>query len=274
LIADGGVEIISDTKKYREKIYEIIEQGNPQNLSDHSDILHKMSDNPVCTEGIVGEYDRKYRDIQWAFIFDQNAKNPKRNVSFKFSEYLNAFTDEYSNASPFYFRINDDYFTANPSIFPNQVPNVTNLGDVWLEDVPFTTTNQPNSTTFWGTLYSYKLSWIVNQNQDYTKVFDDTLLHASPVNPNSIAYETLEQTALQNPFRTGLPADLYIDPNFREAHWRVPIRRADAVTPTVNNIYAVGSRMRGNWLKISLEYFTNESIFAKSSVTSYRISNS
>jgi hypothetical protein len=105
-------------------------------------------------------------------------------------------------------------------------------------------------------------------------VFDYLLLYCSPVDPSKIDYQTLEQSASQNPFRTGLPQDLYIDPNFREAHWRVPIRRADMVTLNVNNIYSVGSRMRGNWLKISLEYLTAESIFAKSAVTEYRFSPS
>ena len=252
-LSGEGFELISDTKLFRTRLFEIIEDGI--SLGDHTDILHNLPDNPICDKGIVGTYDKKYRDVIWSFIFNSETK---ANRSIKFSEWMNAFMDEYSNATPFYVNINENLFSLNPGA----------TREFWLEDVPVTTGGADNRLTFWGTQYKMKLSFVVNQYPDMAKVFDNISLNAGPITPDGISYETINQLGTQSPFVD--PLEPFVNPVYLENIWNIPIRRADAVQGSVNNIYSVKSRMRGTWLKVTLEYLSKTDIFAKSSTTDIR----
>ncbi|MEO7397235.1 MAG: hypothetical protein ABIW84_01590 [Ilumatobacteraceae bacterium] len=273
LIAEGGVEIISDTKKYRQQVYEIFEQGQPQNQSEFTNIIHKFDDNPVCHEGIVGEYDRKYKEVVWSVIYDQTIQSPKTNNSFAFNEFLNAFTGLRSVPTPFYFKVNNDFFRANPNIFPSQSLAPSTLGDVHVEDMGLTTLGADNRVTFFGTLYPTRLKFVVNNYADNTKIFDHFFINSGPEPLNKITYTTMQQEALQFPFQVGTPQFLYVDPTYKENQWRVIIPRATSVFGSINNIYSVKSPMRGTWLEINLEYLTNKDIFVKSCVNMNRVSS-
>lgn len=267
-IAGGALELLSDTKSYRQELFNIIDQGP---LGSHSDIIHTIPDNPVCKGGICAGYDKKYNEIVFNFMFDQTVENPRTNSSVRYSEWIDAFLDKYDNGSPFVLSINNDYHTFNPNIFPSQSANYSILGDCWLENVDLTTLNVDNKTTFYGVLKPFRIGWYVNQYSDFTKIFDSFVIVSGPDDPRSVSYETLFQFSLQIPFVQ--PAtSRHLTPHYRESRWKGPISRAQVITNTTNNIYAVNSPMRGFWMKSSLEYFTNKPIFVKSVKTDFRIS--
>jgi hypothetical protein len=267
-IAGGALELLSDNKSYRQELFNIIDQGP---LGSHSDIIHTIPDNPVCKGGICAGYDKKYNEIVFNFMFDQTVENPKVNSSIRYNEWIDAFLDKYDNGSPFVLSINNDYHTFNPNIFPSQSANYSILGDCWLENVDLTTLNVDNKTTFYGVLKPFKIGWYVNQYSDFTKIFDSFVIVSGPDDPRSVSYETLFQYSLQIPF-VQPASSRHLIPHYRESRWKGPISRAQVITNTTNNIYAVNSPMRGFWMKSSLEYFTNKPIFVKSVKTDFRIS--
>lgn len=261
-----GFDLISDSKQYRQQLHEILDQD-----SDHSDIIHSLPDNPICQGGIVGSYDRKYNDIVWAFMFSQTEENPMENSSIRFNEWIDRFTDKYDNASPFYISLNTDFFSFNPNIFPSQQSVPLTNGDAWRENVDVDSAGNNIKTTFYGNLFNTSISWYVNQYADITKIFDNFIISSSPDNPLSISYSTIFQFATQNPFVQ--PAiSRHLIPHYRENRWKGPIARTQVILNTTNNIYSVNSPMRGNWMKTTLEYSTNNPIFVKSVITDFRIS--
>jgi hypothetical protein len=258
----GQFEVISDTKKYRTEMYEIIEQGSN---GDHSDIIENIFDNPVCLGGITGFYERKYQDVGWSFIFNNNTKV---NKSIRFNELIDGFTGSYDNLTAFYLPINEDFFSFNPNIFRSLSGTPTGLGDAYIEGRRVDSLGNPNNCKFYGTTYNMSLKWVVNFEPDAEKAFDYIALNASAIDPLEINYKTINQDALQNPFRN--PAEVWMVPSYRENLWRVPIRRADTVNGIVNNIFSPNSYMRGTYMETELIYNTNESIFVKSALTNVR----
>lgn len=261
----GSFEPLSDTKLIRSLMHEVIEQ-----YSDHSDIIHLLVDNPVCREGILSAYDRKFNDVVFNFIFDQKVREPKKQYSLRFNELIDAFTGEYNNITPFMLSLNEDFFTANPQIFNSQQTVPSTNGDFWLEGRDITSSGNPNKTTFYNTLFSCEISYITNTEPDLTKIFDNKHINSGNQTPESISYSTQHQLGVQNPFVTG--TNRHIDPIYRENQWRVPVRRADSVYNPVNNIYLVGSPLRGTWLQTTLSYINVNPIFVKSVITEFRIS--
>lgn len=268
-VAGGGLELISDTKHYRQEIFNIIDQGVQ---GSHSDIIHSIPDNPICKGGIVAGYDKKYNEVVFNFMFNQTVENPLINSSVRFNEWIDAFTDKYDNGSPFVLSINNDYHTFNPNIFPSQLTNYSVLGDCWLENVDLTSLSLDNKTTFYGTLKPFKISWYVNQYSDFTKIFDSFVIVSGPDDPYSVSYETIFQYSLQLPFTQPFAISRHLTPHYRESRWKGPVARAQVITNNTNNIYSVNSPMRGFWMKSQLEYFTNKAIFVKSVQTDFRIS--
>jgi hypothetical protein len=265
LLPDGQLEAISDTKSYRKQLYEIIEQGVN---GDRSDITRNIPDNPVCTGGIVGSYERKYNDVIFTFLFDKKSK--KTSYSIRFNEWGQHFTDRYDNITAYYIAINEDFFSFNPNIFPSVASTPSGSGAAYLEGVRVTSLGVANNCRFYGVQYQMSLSWITNNASDQEKAFDFIALNASPNEPFSIKYRTINQLATQAPFVN--PLEKWNQPSYRENEWRFPIRRADIPQGTVNNIFGINSYMRGTWMQSELVYYTNESIFVKSAITNIRAS--
>lgn len=260
---NSGVEIISVTKRIDTEVYNIIEQ-----YGHISDITEKLPDNPVCKEGITSIYDRKFADIIVCFTFDQNREDPVDNYTLKFNEKINAFTGRYSLNTAMFVSINEDLYSFNSAVFPSQ-GNASGAGDAWLEGRHFDVNNNSIKTTVFGVLKQTILGWVVNLYSDQAKVFDQHDLVSGPENPESISYDTQHQSAIQNPFITGI-ALKQLNPRYLENAWRVPIMRTQVITNPTNNIYSPGSRLRGMYLKTILTYLTNSGIFVKSVLTKIR----
>lgn len=266
ILPDMNVDIISDTKLYRSKTYDICEFE-----SEESDISETIPDNPVNRGGIVGYFDRKFNDIYFTII-KKNEKIPDSQIVF--NEWLDKFNGERTFISPFAITINEDFFSFNPNIFPSITDSPSIDGDAWIHDV-FESGGLDNATTFYGNVdpeISY-VEFVVHQQADITKIFDKLDVSSSPVELHRIVYETQDQNSQQFPFVDGLPENFWRDPVYQENLWRVPILRAESVNSNPNNIYEVDSRLRGRWMKVRLEYKTKSSIFIKSTLTTFRNSS-
>jgi len=241
-------EMLSDSKKVRSLITELCEPVESQ-----SDIINEFPDNPVSTGGIAGYFDRKYNQIGWSFNY--NGLAPNRTIVF--DEWLDQFYGERSFVSPFYISINEDFISINPN----------NLDQAWLHDVEQISGND-NYTNFYGAGASVSfVEYVVNQEADIIKVFDNLAISSDPQELLRITYDTQHQKAIHFPFVQNLK---YLDPKYEENQWRLPVIRATSITNTNNNIYSVGSRMRGRYMTTKLEYQTEKPIFIKSILTWYR----
>lgn len=273
---DLRVEILSDTKGYRELFHELCEM----NTAD-SDITEFLPDNPICNAGIVAAYDRKHNDVYFTWVYgnpeileDKSLKNNARTIVF--NEWMDAYHGEriFSGigGTPIYLSINEDFFTFNPRIFPSINPNPTGLGDAWIQDIKQLISGADNSTTFFGEVdedISF-VEFIVNEPADLPKVFDNLAISSHSEFIYRITYQTEFQESEYFPFFVGTEDSYWRDPKYKENFWRLPIIRTQTEIAEPNQSDFLDSRIRGRWVKIRIEYRTKKSIFIKSVVTTYR----
>lgn len=272
---DLQVELLSDTKGYRQTLHELCETN-----SMDSDITEFLPDNPVCNAGIVAHFDRKHNDIYFTWIYGNPEILPcctlKNNAkTIVFNEWMDAYHGDrvFSGigGSPMYMNINEDFFSFNPRIFPSINPNPTGLSDAWIHDIK-EISGVDNSTTFYGDVnpdISY-VEFIVNEPSDMAKVFDNLSISSHSELIHKITYQTEFQESNYFPFLIGTEQAYWRDPEYKEYFWRVPIIRTQSTIIEPNASDTVDSRIRGRWVKIRIEYYTKNSIFIKSVMTDYR----
>ena len=267
------IEIISDSKGYISTLHDLCEFQ-----SSDSDISEQMPDNPVCNSGIVAHYDRKHNDIYFTWIYgnpELNSNIKEKGATIVFNEWMDSFHGNRTFNSPMYLSINEDFFSFNPDIFPSINSTPSGLGDVYIHDI-HEISGVDNSTTFYQNVdadISY-VEFIVNENSDFAKVFDNLEISSSPDDLYRAFYETQHQRSEHFPWISGGEANYWRDPVYKENLWKISIIRTEDIQEPTNNIYSVDSRFRGRWIKIRLEYKTKSSIFIKSILTSLRISYS
>lgn len=275
---DLRVELISDTKGYRELFHELCEMN-----SADSDITEFFPDNPTCNAGILASYDRKHNDVYFTWIYgnpsileDKTIKNNARSIVF--NEWMDAYHGErifsVIGGSPMYMSINEDFFSFNPRIFPSVNVNPTGFGDAWIHDIK-SIAGADNSTTFYGQINPdiAFVEFIVNQPADIAKVFDNLTISSHSEFIHRITYQTEFQESEYFPFFVGTEQSYWRDPEYKENFWRLPIIRTETTIPEPNQSDFVDSRIRGRWVKIRIEYYTKRSIFIKSVMTTYRESH-
>lgn len=254
---DFSLDIISDSQFYSTRIVELLNRR-----ATHSDILHKMGDNPVCDEGIVTGYDFKTGNIFYTFVLtDFNSlvrPHPKIRETHCFNEKYWQWMGKMSFTPSMYPVINNDLF----SFAPNQ-------NEVWRHNQPLDSSGNPNYATFYGTSFNSFIKWVANENPEITKVFDNLNLPASGDIPFSIKFATEDQFLEYNPF---IQNNLAHDGVYKENQWKIPIGTAVIINPTQSNIYAIGSNMRGKYLEIELTYNTRRQFYVKSALLYNRIS--
>ena len=248
--AVNTVEMVSDTKTFRKEITEMCEAVN-----SHSDIVHALEfpDNPIGDGGISVGFDVKHREIIWSFIYPDSLGVPNRSITF--NEWADYFSGDRNYKSPFYVSINEDFISHNPN----------SLVDGYIHD------ENSDYGVYYGSVdaeVSY-VEFVVNMpSSDIPKVYDWLKVNSGPESLLKVIYNTQHQEAAHDPFLQ--PALSYLNPKYNENAWDFPIIRATVITEPTNNIYSVGSRMRGRYLKIRLEYQSKNSTFIKSVITSLR----
>ncbi len=56
---------------------------------------------------------------------------------------------------------------------------------------------------------------------------------------------------------------------YREAQWKLPIRRADSISDSDMSLAVVQSRIRGRYLIINLEYAGEKDMWVREIITAY-----
>jgi hypothetical protein len=273
LLPNLQVDLISDTKGYREELHNLCEVENTD-----SDVTEQFLDNPVCRQGIVAHYDRKHNDVYFTWVYGNPVQNEDCSINrntktIVFNEWLDAFHGDRGFGSPMYMNINEDFFSWNPNIFPSTNPGLNTGGDAWIHDI-FEIDGDDNSTSFYGEDADISfVEFIVKEPSDITKVFDNLEISSSPDDLYKAVFETQHQETEHFPWIEGGAENYWRDPVYTENLWKLSIIRTQQTQEPTNNIYDVDSRFRGRWIKIRLEWKTKSRIFIKSVLTHYRQSH-
>lgn len=263
--AGQGVEPLSETKAISRLVYQAIEQ-----LGDHSDVIHEFADSPMCGNGISVGYDRKYQEVITSFIFDTNHPKPHPSrVTFVYNERMGFYTGQYTHHSPMYITLNEDFFSVDPSRVPSGTINNPYQSDFYIHDVK-QVSGVDNYQTFYGILSLSQVSVVANAYSDLSKQFDAIEINSDGNPFDKILYDTLYQSALHDPFLQ--PAARYINPEYREDIWRLPIVRCTSLKAIAGNQYQTGSRMTGKTVQITVDYFSAAPNYIKSILTKFIIS--
>ena len=252
ITAEGGVEVLSDTKFINTYIISVINSYG----STYSDIIDIIPDTPIYNKGIVTSYDQRYGDVIFTFLNQSGQSN-----TIAFNDKLNAFTTKYNFKSPFYISLNDNFYSIEPNtknaFYVHDVATIGLIG---------------NRAVWYGVPYKPYVEFIVNEYSDYTKIFDNLQLVSDALGFESIEYQTEQQLASQNPFIPITPPDMYAEPKYRENLWRMAVKRATGIIGNINNPYSIGSILRGKIMKVKLTFKEKEPNLLKSVLTFFKIS--
>jgi hypothetical protein len=261
----GKFELISDTKNIRKFMYEMIE---PSTISD---VTVQFPDEPVQNGGISVGYNKKFHQVIFSFVNPAPYTETQDKHTIRFSEQLDRFIGRSRIASPYYIDINEDFYSFEAAELPVGLVTPFALGSIMgvnLHDIDPTDTNFPGQVNYYGTQHRWYIKFVVAGPVNITKVFDALHINASENAITTIRYATQYQTAVHD---VATNPDRYLIPLYKEGAWRIPVKRADGVTGTVDPD-RIESRMRGKWLEVTVEYLPphNTPIFVKSVVTKLR----
>jgi len=114
------------------------------------------------------------------------------------------------------------------------------------------------------------LQFIINEKADIQKMFNNIILNSSGDIPDSVLYETIDQSSSHSPFIRDLitnPLEEWLQPKYNEGKWQFTVNRTDTVLTSPNNNYAVSSKMSGKWMRVTLRFTNPSNIFIKSIIS-------
>lgn len=159
-----------------------------------------------------------------------------------------------------YITINSDFIALNPN----------NLSQFYLQN------SNALRCNFFGVNQESSIKFVVNGDEqglsDQKKLYQSIDLVSNGQALSKVIYRNLMQKATHNPFQGLSFAEAYAEPVYRENLWYFPIKRADAVPGTPNNIFQTESVMRDKYLEVELFWNTNNEVFIKSAITNFIIS--
>lgn len=135
----------------------------------HNVILE--NDNPVIDKGILTTYDYYHNEFLYTFNNVDNNLEEDEKLTLAFSEISNEFTGMYSFSPNLYINNNKYIISTKQSTVPG-----TDM-KLWFH-------NYGTYANFYGTQYDSTLKLLVNDNPQYTKVFDNLTLMSEAVNDN------------------------------------------------------------------------------------------
>jgi len=247
-------ESISMSKLIEEWIYDMEDSIDPK-----SDIMAIFPDNPVNYTGIVSGVDRKFNEIY--FTVHRISHTSIVSKTLVYNEKINAFTGQYSIASPFYLNINNDMYSQRP-IFDLVSQPTSEL--VYLHNI-----ETAPSLTFYNNEYPFQLSYIINGSGVAggiltNKLFLNNEIEMSHHLLNTVTYTTEYQTSIHN--WALMAIEYWQSPEYLEHKWKFPI---SLQTSIANDAFEPNTNMRGTWMKTTLEYLGTDKIFIKNAITSY-----
>jgi hypothetical protein len=207
-----------------------------------SDITEQLGDNPVCNKGIHSVYDREHKEVITTFIYGKD----EANTTISFSEKTDFFGAKYSFTPTFYSELEKDLYSFKD-------------GKFWRHDA---NTKYDN---FYGNPDVAYIEVVVNANGEIAKHFDNLIINSNNREFSNITYKTQHQTAEQ----LGFLGEFWNRAVYREAQWKLPIRRADSISDGDMSLAIVQSRMRGRYLIINLEYAGDKDMWVREIITAY-----
>lgn len=235
--------------------------------SDHSDILHGYLDSPVCTEGIVGWWDRKYADVGWTFVADTLLTDTPPTMRYDtvvFNELQQVYMHRRTHNSPFYLQINEDFFSIDPARVGVLGTNIR--GRFYQHD-----SDAVPHYHFYGTQSVATIGYACNAASPMvTKVFDAIQIAASDRPAQAMRVFTEFQSYTLSPF---MSANEWETPKYNENQWYIPALRATAVIGGGVQEYLADSRMRGPYYRAELDWTSGEPISVRTVISTLRPSN-
>ena len=201
-------------------------------------------------------YDRKNREVLFTFsypsdiIIEDNSFNGESNInspnSIKkttiiFSEKIQGFTGLYIMPADLYTEYDNKLVSFNGS-------------KAYIHD------DSGDPLTIYGIEYSMILSYIINNSGKEAsplvkKFFQSIKLRSPKAKLKSIKFSTDVQQGELVPFYD--ENRFWLQPEYNEYHWEIPI----PINKEKNDIFGEGSQLKGEWLKVTLEYKGKEEFY-------------
>ena len=187
-----------------------------------------------------------------------------------FNELLDMFIGEYTISPFMYFVLNNDMYSMPVSI-PYDIDKTIYKHNA----VKYDSENKTNYSTFYGELYPYKLSFIVNGAKEdmnsnmFTKLYNNLEIESDNSRFDKIEYFTKNQYSLHD--WKVLYERPWIDPEYIEDSWKVPVSSQTSIT---KEGFEVDSNMRGKWLKVIITGTKTTAIFIKNIISNFVLSKS
>lgn len=250
-VYNGQMDLLSDRLSFVKDMHEAGETPGTQ-----SDVVSKWMDAPVCHSGITFYWDRKNKELGWSFMWhvEQSQKPwPMIRRTYAYNEELNKYMHARTHHSSFYLLLNEDLYALDMATMPQTVPNASVVSSLYLMDA-----DTAPRLSFFGVQHEAVASWVENSAPAVIKAFDAIWLRSTDLAPTYYLAETEFHSCTQNPFLN--PAEFEYNPVYRENMWRFPLRRADTVVIGGSQEYGVGSELRGNWLRMTVVWSTDQPI--------------
>lgn len=246
----GQMDILSDRKSFVKDAHAIGELAGT-----YSDILDEWGDSPVCHSGITFYWDRKNKEIGWTFMLhEESAIWPWQGVrkTLAYNEEMDVYMQWRTHHSPFYMTLNEDLYGIDPRTLPQTVSSgyASNFYLFDKDTVP--------RLQFFNDQHLAVAGWVAAPSPKDIKVYDWSWLRATDIAPVRVIVDTEYQRYIQDPFLDVVNFER--TPVYNENRWKFPIWRAEVVFGNGGQEYAVGSEMRGNWMRMEVTWDTPEPI--------------
>lgn len=232
-------------------------------------------DSTIGINGVRAVYDFKYNQAIFTIHDGRNVGEGQTNTipfTIAYDDRIDAFSTFYSFVPRVYFTDGYKMFSTNP----------TSLSDIYIHD-------SGDYSSFYGIIYSTALKLVVNDNAQYTKVFDNIMYDSQVIDPlTSINYndDTWNIIRVYNTYQNTDYQTLMYNSNIKrkERTWQLAIPRnrvlytssnsPDIFTDLSPTDKVMGERMRDKYIITDLVYnnLNNRNLAMNNFRTIYRTS--
>ena len=236
-------------------------------LSIHSEgdtILDKWPDLPLQGQGIVAGFDPNYKEVLFSFLFQRFLNN----TTLVFDENVDGFRGEYSFARTAYFTLNNALLSVN-----SKIENGLYKGDkVIRKHNVVSIDGVSNYNRFNGETPTAMLTFVVNGLSEnpkenviaIEKIFESIDVHCKYEDLYRLVYETMYQTGIYLFQEEG--SEFWFNSEYDLNKWNIPVA---VQTSEDGSLFQEESRMKGFWIKITIEYKGNNDLEIRSVATNF-----
>lgn len=241
-VVSGQFQDLSAQKFFRSDLMDVSELS-----SDHSDILHRYPDAPVCDQGVVAFHDAKFHEVGWTFSIRRNNGSVPEPITIVYNERLDTYLDRRDYNSPYYLLLNEDFFSVRPQGMPAYNPVGGASTSFWLHD------RLPQATATFHGLQRNGQAQVDARPELGPHVFDTFWIKGTGVNLELVRFSTeFGQSSIN--FST---APHWHEPKFLENRWKMPVPSFQSVNG-IGQEYGLGAPVRGGYLRSLMQWLTND----------------